>query len=152
MSARRSSALSRIPAPLLVFIGGGVGSLCRLYTPSYIYVANVLGAFALGVLTAWWSRRAARYGDEAVRPQRLLFGTGLLGGYTTYAALIAALNIFDEHNGTGDALIARLVWAECGSSPRSMLSLYASTVFRTDASETAGYFPKASSRLLPCRV
>ena len=101
MSARRSSALSRIPAPLLVFIGGGVGSLCRLYTPSYIYVANVLGAFALGVLTAWWSRRAARYGDEAVRPQRLLFGTGLLGGYTTYAALIAALNIFDEHNGTG---------------------------------------------------
>ena len=109
MSARRSSALSRIPAPLLVFIGGGVGSLCRIYTPSYIYVANMLGAFALGVLTAWWSRRAARYGDEAVRPQRLLFGTGLLGGYTTYAALIAALNIFDEHNGTGDALMARLV-------------------------------------------
>lgn len=111
MSARRSLALSRIPAPLLVFIGGGVGSLCRIYTPSYIYVANVLGAFALGVLTAWWSRRAARYGDEAVRPQRLLFGTGLLGGYTTYAALIAALNIFDEHNGTGDALMARLVGA-----------------------------------------
>ena len=111
MSARRSSALSRIPAPLLVFIGGGIGSLCRIYTPSYIYVANMLGAFALGVLTAWWSRRAARYGDEAVRPQRLLFGTGLLGGYTTYAALIAALNIFDEHNGTGDALIARLVGA-----------------------------------------
>lgn len=111
MSARRSSALSRIPAPLLVFIGGGVGSLCRIYTPSYIYVANVLGAFALGVLTAWWSRRAARYGDEAVRPQRLLFGTGLLGGYTTYAALIAALNIFDEHSGTGDALMARLVGA-----------------------------------------
>ena len=111
MSARRSSALSRIPAPLLVFIGGGVGSLCRIYTPSYIYVANMLGAFALGVLTAWWSRRAARYGDEAVRPQRLLFGTGLLGGYTTYAALIAALNIFDEHNGTGDALMAHLVGA-----------------------------------------
>ena len=109
MSARRSSALSRIPAPLLVFIGGGIGSLCRIYTPSYIYVANMLGAFALGVLTAWWSRRAARYRDEAVRPQRLLFGTGLLGGYTTYAALIAALNIFDEHNGTGDALMARLV-------------------------------------------
>lgn len=111
MSARRSSALSRIPAPLLVFIGGGIGSLCRIYTPSYIYVANMLGAFALGVLTAWWSRRAARYGDEAVRPQRLLFGTGLLGGYTTYAALIAALNIFDEHNGTGDAFMARLVGA-----------------------------------------
>ncbi len=111
MSARRSSALSRIPAPLLVFIGGGVGSLCRIYTPSYIYVANMLGAFALGVLTAWWSRRAARYGDEAVRPQRLLFGTGLLGGYTTYAAPIAALNIFDEHNGTGGALMARLVGA-----------------------------------------
>ena len=111
MSARRSSALSRIPAPLLVFIGGGIGSLCRIYTPSYIYVANMLGAFALGVLTAWWSRRAARYGDEVVRPQRLLFGTGLLGGYTTYAALIAAHNIFDEHNGTGDALMARLVGA-----------------------------------------
>ena len=71
----------------------------------------MLGAFALGVLTAWWSRRAARYGDEAVRAQRLLFGTGLLGGYTTYAALIAALNIFDEHNGTGDALVVRLVGA-----------------------------------------
>jgi len=111
VSARRSSALSKIPAPLLVFIGGGAGALRTVYTPSYIYVANVLGAFALGVLTAWWSRRAARYGDEAVRPQRLLFGTGLLGGYTTYAALIAALNIFDEHNGTGDALMARLVGA-----------------------------------------
>lgn len=87
---------ARVPAPALVCLGGGLGSLARMYTPASAVVANLLGAFILGALTSGWSARSRRHGTASVRAHRLLFGTGMLGGYTTYGALIAGFNPLDN--------------------------------------------------------
>ncbi|MDL9977810.1 fluoride efflux transporter FluC [Microbacterium sp. ASV49] len=76
----------------LVFAGGAAGTLLRwalalaLPTgwPVATLIANVTGAFALGWLL---EALALRSEDEAPGHSiRLLFGTGVLGGYTTYSA------------------------------------------------------------------
>ncbi|MCW2829424.1 MAG: camphor resistance protein CrcB [Aeromicrobium sp.] len=75
----------------LVFAGGAVGTLARhgitealddrhLF-PLATFLVNVTGAFALGVLLAVV---AVRHRNDR---WRLLLGTGLLGGFTTYSAL-----------------------------------------------------------------
>src|SRR5690606_24663863 len=106
-----------VPAPLhlaslaLVFVGGTFGTAGRealtlLIPPSggvpwAVLAANLVGAFALGVLLEGLVRRGADHG--ARRTLRLLFGTGFLGGFTTYSALAgdtAALI------GAGDATLA----------------------------------------------
>lgn len=71
----------------LVFVGGAVGAGLRFTATNLAPIdgiwttlaINLVGAFALGVLTAI----ALRRGTERLR---LLFGTGLLGGFTTYSA------------------------------------------------------------------
>ncbi|UQN15007.1 fluoride efflux transporter FluC [Gulosibacter sp. ACHW.36C] len=71
----------------LVFAGGAVGaglrfaltSLAPLGSMWTTLAINLVGAFALGVLTAI----ALRRGTEQLR---LLLGTGLLGGFTTYSS------------------------------------------------------------------
>ena len=76
----------------LVFAGGAAGTVLRwtlavaLPTgwPAATLIANVTGAFALG-----WVLEALALRDEDDRPShstRLFFGTGVLGGYTTYSA------------------------------------------------------------------
>ena len=78
-----------------MFVGGSLGTAARLALglalPAvsavawYMVIANVVGAFLLGVLLtvlAGTSRsRAAEW--------RLLLGTGVLGGFTTYSTLAA---------------------------------------------------------------
>ncbi|WP_394769069.1 fluoride efflux transporter FluC [Lacisediminihabitans sp.] len=81
----------------LVAVGGAVGTALRealgLLLPPVggIDVAvlgiNVVGAFALGVLLEHLARRGTDEGGR--RTARLLLGTGLLGGFTTYSALAA---------------------------------------------------------------
>lgn len=61
----------------LVFAGGAVGTLLRAL------ILNVIGAFALGALNGALAHRAESAG---VRRIRLLLGTGVLGGFTTYSA------------------------------------------------------------------
>ncbi|QNA91645.1 CrcB family protein [Microbacterium sp. Se63.02b] len=70
----------------LVAIGGTVGTAARLGLglvlpdggfPAAVLVANVVGSFLIGVL-------AARL--PATADLRLLLGTGVLGGFTTYSA------------------------------------------------------------------
>lgn len=78
---------------LLVFLGGcaGVGLREALVAmlpdagpiPTAILVANLLGAFLLGVLLEALIRSTGRGAARA----RLLIGTGLIGGFTTYSAL-----------------------------------------------------------------
>ncbi len=71
----------------LVFAGGTVGAGLRFTVTSLVpldavwttLVINLVGAFALGVLTAI----ALRRGTEQLR---LLLGSGLLGGFTTYSS------------------------------------------------------------------
>ncbi|MHA7283453.1 fluoride efflux transporter FluC [Arthrobacter sp. TMS2-4] len=79
----------------LVFLGGMGGTLARfglselLPTPSGlpfgIFLINLSGAFALGLLLEALARRGPDAGRR--RALRLLLGTGFLGGFTTYSAL-----------------------------------------------------------------
>lgn len=72
---------------LLVVAGGTIGTAARLALgllipagtglPLAVFVANVVGALLMGIV-------AARL--PAGRDARLLLGTGLLGGFTTYSA------------------------------------------------------------------
>lgn len=53
--------------------------------PLGIFLINVTGVFALGLLLETLARRGADEGRR--RAVRLLLGTGFLGGFTTYSAL-----------------------------------------------------------------
>jgi CrcB protein len=74
---------------LLVAVGGTVGTAARLGLglalpdaggfPVAVLIANILGAFLIGVL-------AARL--PASTDLRLMLGTGVLGGFTTYSAFM----------------------------------------------------------------
>lgn len=73
---------------MLVLLGGAVGTLARHGVAQWLgastawpwatFCVNVVGSLALGVVVA----RIGRPDD----PRRLLLGTGLLGGFTTYSA------------------------------------------------------------------
>lgn len=80
---------------LLVAAGGTAGTAARLALglaipdagglPVAVLLANVLGSFLIGVVAA---RRFDRLSDRAVADLRLLLGTGVLGGFTTYSAFM----------------------------------------------------------------
>ena len=78
---------------VLVFVGGGVGSLLRYLTgrlipatiggspfPNAILVVNVLASLVLGAVVGWVVQRSA---DEGVR---LLIGVGFCGGLSTFSS------------------------------------------------------------------
>lgn len=70
---------------LAVFVGGAIGTCLRaIIAPEAGWATlaiNVVGAFVLGALTGLFLRANASH------RVRLLLGTGLLGGFTTYSAL-----------------------------------------------------------------
>lgn len=78
---------------LLVFLGGGFGSLCRYGTSTLInrwlgtgfpigtLIINLLGAFLIGCIAEYLNQHSA-----APAQLRLLLITGFLGGYTTFSA------------------------------------------------------------------
>lgn len=80
---------------VIVAAGGAVGTLARhgvgetitsdTLFPYATFVVNLSGSFLLGMLVTLLLLR----GDDsgARRDGRLLLGTGVLGGYTTYSAL-----------------------------------------------------------------
>lgn len=80
-------------APLLVMLGGAAGTLARylanvwlahLFGPTLPYATfsvNVLGSFLLAVL----SELGAGHGILGV-DLRLVLGTGVIGGFTTYSS------------------------------------------------------------------
>lgn len=88
---RIGAVLNRVPAPFLVFLGGGLGALCRVHTPGGVLVANLLGSFTMGLLTVLWNAYAARNGEDRIHSFRLLFGAGMMGGYTTYSSIAAVM-------------------------------------------------------------
>ncbi len=82
----------------LVFAGGAAGTVLRALAlapdgpaaePLVVAVINVVGAFALGLFNGALARRTE---TARVRRMRLLIGTGVLGGFTTYStfAVLAA--------------------------------------------------------------
>lgn len=108
----------------LVAVGGTVGTAARealsLAFPTQastfpwtIFAINVVGAFALGLLIESLSRA----GDDSGRRRRvrLLLGTGLLGGFTTYSAFAVdaalLLRAGEAAAGLGYAIATLLVGA-----------------------------------------
>lgn len=89
----------RVPAVLpdlgIVAVGGAAGSLARALialavgdtgdVPLATFGTNVLGAFLLGALVESLTRLGSD--DGRWRTVRLLLGTGVLGGFTTYSLL-----------------------------------------------------------------
>lgn len=79
---------------LLVFTGGALGTALRAGVTGWLdqlsklplgtLAVNLVGAFLLGLLVSLLARSG---NDSATHPLRLLFGTGLLGGFTTYSML-----------------------------------------------------------------
>jgi CrcB protein len=78
---------------LLVVAGGAAGTAARLALGLLladagvlpVLLANVVGAFLIGVLMA---RPFGRLAERARADLRLLLGTGVLGGFTTYSAFM----------------------------------------------------------------
>lgn len=78
---------------LLVVAGGAAGTAARLALGLLladagvlpVLLANVVGAFLIGVLMA---RPFGRLAERARADLRLLLGTGALGGFTTYSAFM----------------------------------------------------------------
>ena len=91
-TARAASPLAQVA---WVVLGGALGTLARYAVgmavgdvagvPLGIFVINVTGAFALGLLLEALALRGSDHG--ARRTMRLLLGTGVLGGFTTYSLL-----------------------------------------------------------------
>jgi CrcB protein len=80
----------------LVFIGGGVGSLCRYLLSRYItfnffinypfigtLVVNITGCLLIGFFVFYFTE--GRFGENWV-PWRLFLVSGLCGGYTTFSS------------------------------------------------------------------
>ena len=107
------SATPSLAAFLWVFLGGGIGSVCRYtigifaqpYAPRFpwaTFIVNGAACIVLGALLAWQAE--GRLDDR----YRLLLATGFCGGFSTYSTftaenwqlmqdgqiLIALLNIF----------------------------------------------------------
>lgn len=88
---------------LLVLAGGSIGTAARYLVSAAIppwqglpigtFVINVTGAFSLGLLLEALIRRGPDAGSRRVL--RLLVGTGMLGGFTTYSSLtVDAITLF----------------------------------------------------------
>lgn len=111
----------------LVFLGGGVGSLCRFLLsgwvlqrlgPDFPYgtlTVNLIGCFAIGLLAGYASTGAI------LTPQtRLLLMVGFLGGLTTFSAYC-----FESFNLLQEGLIARALVNLGGSVIAGMLAVLA---------------------------
>ncbi len=78
---------------VIVFIGGGIGSVLRYAAsraglalvgpdfPAGTLFVNVVGSTAMGIVVAWFAWRGAE-----PSAMRLLIATGILGGFTTFSA------------------------------------------------------------------
>ncbi|WP_164996638.1 fluoride efflux transporter FluC [Actinomyces minihominis] len=88
-------AKSRYVGVVLVFAGGAVGALLRYLIDLLagsesvfdwdIFLINLSGAFLLALLVGW----VTGAGSPTIGQQRLrlLLGTGMMGGFTTYSTL-----------------------------------------------------------------
>ena len=108
---------------LLVVAGGSAGTTLRVLlsaavpdidgVPWGIFVINLIGGFALGLLLEILARRGPDTGRR--RQFRLLLGTGLIGGFTTYSALsVDTAMLLDDSQlpaGAGYALATVLLGA-----------------------------------------
>jgi CrcB protein len=110
---------------LLVFAGGGLGSVARYLVgmltlrtlgpglPYNTFAVNVIGGFIMGCLTGFL---AFRGGADQER-LRVLIGVGVLGGFTTFSSfsLEAALMIERKQYGVAAGYVAGSVALSIGA-------------------------------------
>jgi len=97
---------------LLVFLGGGLGSVVRhgvnvgigrVFSgdfPLATLVINVTGSFVMGLIIAWLAFRATSPWSQHTR---LLLTTGFLGGYTTFSTFSLDTAFLVERDAYGTA-------------------------------------------------
>ena len=85
---------------LLVFVGGGFGSVLRYAIGKYLnnphngipygtFAANVLGSLLIGIILG-----LAAKNDTLTNNQTLLLATGFCGGFTTFSAFAYENHVF----------------------------------------------------------
>ena len=100
------------PAFLLVFSGGGIGSMLRhaanligaslfgLNVPAGTLFVNITGSLAMGLLAGWFAFRG--HSDQLTR---LFLATGIIGGFTTFSAFsLEAALLLERGQPVGAAL------------------------------------------------
>src|SRR5580693_70244 len=96
---------------LLVFIGGGLGSVLRHIVnvacakcigttfPWGTFIINITGSTVMGLIAGYLAFKGA-----AAQPWRLFLMTGILGGYTTFSAFSLDTAVLYERGEIGLAL------------------------------------------------
>ena len=97
---------------LLIFVGGGLGSMFRhavnlgsaaLFGVNFPYgtiFVNIAGSFAMGVIAGWFALRG--HGGQMTS---LFLTTGVLGGFTTFSAFSLDAALLWERGQTGGAAL-----------------------------------------------
>jgi len=102
-----------LPTALIVGAGGVVGTLLRFgvgeiagSSAAATLTVNLLGAFALGILLGWARARDTPGAHlPRIRVAQTFFGTGMLGGFTTYSALALEVIELPLWQGAGYGLL-----------------------------------------------
>ncbi|MFO7304047.1 MAG: fluoride efflux transporter CrcB [Gammaproteobacteria bacterium] len=117
-------------AALLVFIGGGLGSVLRhgvnllaakIFATGYpigTFLVNVVGALLVGMLAEAFSR------GHLPADLRLFFITGLLGGFTTFSAYSLEIGVLYER-GESLAALAYAIASVVGAVGALFVGMYA---------------------------
>ena len=85
---------------LLVFLGGGFGSVLRYLIGKYLnnsengipygtFLANILGSLFIGLILGYAAKN-----DSLTQNQTLLLATGFCGGFTTFSTFAYENHIF----------------------------------------------------------
>jgi fluoride exporter len=112
---------------LLVFVGGGLGSVLRhivnvvcpklfgTHFPYHTFIINITGSTVMGLIAGYLA-----FKGEAAQPWRLFLMTGILGGYTTFSAFSLDTAVLYERGEIGLAALYVL-----GSVVLSIIGLFA---------------------------
>ena len=96
---------------IFVFLGGGCGSLARYWVgmqtlrlfgsrwPFGTFTVNLVGGLCMGLLVGFLAHRGGADQDK----WRVLFGVGVLGGFTTFSAFSLETALMIERRAYGQA-------------------------------------------------